>query len=211
MKISILTVLVSVSSILASQIREAVDSPLENRNYVASGQLQGENNLNHYRGYRNRGNHRGCSCRARSRHRRRVPRNVGKVGSGNIRFNCKGGNKNPSNQIFKKILEAFEHLKLHAEQPENGVKACIKSNTGEEWCGLCFAHDDSNPRHSTRVWNRLTKPQKASICINMLKHVKRSGFRVNQCVNTYTISRIGDIGTHSYVTNQPPKEQEFCD
>ncbi|PVZ97166.1 hypothetical protein BB558_006887 [Smittium angustum] len=211
MKISILTVLVSASSILASQIREAVDSPLENRNYVASGQLQGENNLNHYPESENSGNHGGCNCHARSRHRRRVPRNVGKVGSGNRRYGCNEVNKTPSNQIFKKILEAFEHLKLHAEQPENGVKACIKSNTGEEWCGLCFAHDDSNPRDSTSVWNRLTKPQQASICIDMLKHVKRSGFPVNQCVNTYTQSIIGDIGTHSYLTNQPPMEQEFCD
>ncbi|OLY78613.1 hypothetical protein AYI68_g7333 [Smittium mucronatum] len=206
MKFSILTGLVAVSTVFASQIGEVLNAPLEHENQVAGGQWQDGSDLNQHAMLQEEGwigefggedcdNIGGFKCL------KPIPKSVASISMGNPRSGCVGGRTKPDYEIFKGVLCAFSTLKLDRHQPKNGVRACTKSKTGQKWCGTCFAHDDPFPKPSISVWNRLTKHQKASVCLDTIIHTSLSGFGANQCINTLATSIYGKIGVHSYISN----------
>ncbi|OLY84660.1 hypothetical protein AYI68_g1170 [Smittium mucronatum] len=207
MKFSILTGLVAVSAVFASVIREAADVPLEYGNQVDGAQFQDVNNLNERimlqgvgpeSGWRSEGHKYGRKYKCL----KPIPKSVATITMGNLRSGCVGGSTNPDYKIFKRILCAFSKIELDPKQPKHGVRACtISPKTGQKWCATCFAHNDIAPEPSIRVWDRLTKPQQASICLDTIIHTSLNGFLANQCVNTLATSIYGPIGVHSYISN----------
>ncbi|OLY78568.1 hypothetical protein AYI68_g7383 [Smittium mucronatum] len=207
MKFSILTGLVAVSTVFASQIGEVLNAPLEHENQVAGGQWQDGSDLNQHAMLQEEGwigefgaedcdNIGGFKCL------KPIPKSVATISDGNLKSFCVGGSTKPDYKIFKGVLCAFSTLKLDRHQPKNGVRACTKSKTGQKWCGTCFAHKDTSlPQSSIGLWNKLTKPQQASVCLDTIIYNSVSGFGANQCVNTWADSIYGRIGVHSYISN----------
>ncbi|OLY79279.1 hypothetical protein AYI68_g6655 [Smittium mucronatum] len=207
MKFSILTGLAAVSTVFASVVREPLDVSAEYENHVAGDQWQDVNNLNqsimlqgavgdNKKRYEYDNDSSGFSCL------NPVSKSVATITMGNLRYGCVGGSINPDYEIFMGLLCAFSDLKLDKVQPNNGVRACtISPKTGKRWCGSCFAHDDAAPRPSISVWNKLNKPQQASVCLQTIVHTVLSGFQAKSCVNTLATSIYGQIGVHSYISN----------
>ncbi|OLY81605.1 hypothetical protein AYI68_g4287 [Smittium mucronatum] len=207
MKFSILAGLVAVSTVFASVIRKAADVPLEHENHISGNQWQDVNNLNerivlqggvYESGSRGEGHKYGSGNECL----KPIPKSIATISAGNLRSGCVGGSIKPDYEIFKGVLCAFSRLELEPKQPKHGVRACtVSPKTGQKWCATCFAHNDAAPEPSISVWDRLTKPQQASVCLDTIIHTSLYGFGANQCVNTLATSIYGPIGVHSYISN----------
>ncbi|OLY84582.1 hypothetical protein AYI68_g1252 [Smittium mucronatum] len=206
MKISILTGLVAISTVFASQIRDAIDIPSEYENNVAGGQWQDVNNLNQTTVYQgedlinkkrdevsNNGSELNCLDP--------IPNSVANATAGNVRTGCIGGKTNPDYNIYKGILCAFSSLNLEQEQ-QNGISACyVSPSTSQKWCGYCFVHNDYAPIPSVPLWNMMSRCEQASLCLDTIIHTSMLGYKPNMCINTLALSIYGPIGIHSYISN----------
>ncbi|OLY84450.1 hypothetical protein AYI68_g1388 [Smittium mucronatum] len=207
MKISLLTWLVALSTTFASQIKDSSNVATKHEKSVADGQWQDINSLNQLTKLQggdlinkkrdvvsNSGGESNCLDP--------IPNSAANITGTNMRLNCIGGSTSPDYVIYKSILCAFSNLYLDPEQPQHGVKACtISQNTGEKWCGYCFAHDDTYPLPSITVWDKLNNCQQALLCLDTIIHTSMYGYKPNQCINSLANSIYGPIGVHSYISN----------